>query len=505
MWFLPILVILIVHHTTHHSVVCKSDQKLLIILADAMRYDYVNDSSLPTIGRLLETGVRVPYVQPAYPTISYPNWYTISTGMFIETHGMTGNDFYDPDCNCSFSGAPDPSSQNPRFWNEAEPIWVTAEKQGVKTAMFWWDGCSVVIRGHNASYCEPYDADHTFWKWWESGRYERDYLLATSQIAEHFKNDDWQLAMMYYEALDGLGHRFGPRSEETSRGLMILDRVIDNFLNAVDYLGIGDKVNIVIVADHGMTYGGNATGQQFKVIELSNMFNPYEAFWEANDLAYAQIWPAAGDEGELYAALLEQSIATGGFSVYQRDNIPQRLHFSRNHRISPIHVMTDPGYILDNSTFLGYHGFDAYKVHDMMAGFVAQGPGILKGYESHKPLVQTDHYNLFCYLLGIQPEKNNGTFSNIADFLVPRYDEAISELSKEITAAHEVSTHNPEAMLNKSAMAENEISSKPITEKSNNDIDDYYRALRSNSIISHQSLVILSTILSFTFIIFVVV
>lgn len=132
------------------SALAKSDNKLLVILADAMRYDYANDNTLVYIRKMLDEGVRVPYVQPAYPTISIPNWYTIATGMYIESHGMTGNVFYDPLCNCTFTCAPDPSSRNPFFWKEAEPIWITAEKQNVRTAMVWWDGYVDVLHLHCA-------------------------------------------------------------------------------------------------------------------------------------------------------------------------------------------------------------------------------------------------------------------------------------------------------------------------------------------------------------------
>lgn len=229
------------------------------------------------------------------------------------------------------------------------------------------------------TYCKEYTEKNSFWNWYESGHYEEDYMLATTELAEGFKDDNFQLGMLYFEALDGIGHRYGPESPEVRSAVHMLDRIIGNFLNSVDYFKIGHKVNVVLVSDHGMIYGGNRTGKPFKVLDLDKMFIQQEAHIVINDLAYAQIWPMPGFTQEIYSRLLEAAVAYDSMHVYLRHQVPEYLHFRHNRRCAPIHVMVDSGYILGETGFEGFHGYDANKVLEMNAGFAAYGPGILSG------------------------------------------------------------------------------------------------------------------------------
>lgn len=181
----------------------SNKNKLIIVLADGLRYDYFD--RVPANGglsKLIKSGVRADYVQPVFPTKSYPNWYTIATGLYVESHGMTGNYFYDPPSDSFFKSAPHNDSQLPRFWSEAEPIWATAERQGIRTAMFWWDGCKVNVSNVQVTHCVDYAADRQYWTW-DPDTYEDDYVNASKIIINQFKDDNWQLAMIYYEGLDG--------------------------------------------------------------------------------------------------------------------------------------------------------------------------------------------------------------------------------------------------------------------------------------------------------------
>ncbi|RWS19538.1 ectonucleotide pyrophosphatase/phosphodiesterase family member 6-like protein [Leptotrombidium deliense] len=73
----------------------QAKNKLILILADGVRYDYVADPNLKGFNQLAKHGVRAEYVQPIFPANSYPNWYTIVTAIFFRcsVHKQTHKHF----------------------------------------------------------------------------------------------------------------------------------------------------------------------------------------------------------------------------------------------------------------------------------------------------------------------------------------------------------------------------------------------------------------------------
>ena len=254
---------------------------------------------------------------------------------------MTGNKFYDPDTNSTFVYAPDPSSQQPHYWTRAEPIWVTAEKQGLRTAMFWWDGCRVNITGWTGSHCLDYGVDQQF-HFWDPETYEHDYINATNEIMSAFAANQWQLAMVYYEGMDGAGHMYGTNSTVIDEYIQKLDNVVSNIIDSTIRLQLEDQVNVVIVSDHGMIDVGPTFGT--KVIHLSQFLNKSDAHYLGGGGPFVLVWPSQGvTDLELYRKLTIRP--STGMNVYLKKDIPSKYHFKKSDRIAPILLVAKRGEI----------------------------------------------------------------------------------------------------------------------------------------------------------------
>ncbi|KAH8023001.1 hypothetical protein HPB51_009605 [Rhipicephalus microplus] len=140
------------------SVASPGRPRVVLILVDGVRWDYLSESDLPGFGELAKTGVKAEYVVPIMPANSYPNWYSIVTGLYGERHGFVQNYMYDDQYDDFFMMAPHPNASHPHWWNHAEPVWVTAEKNGLRTGMYWWDGCQlslIVVSDHGMTDTRP--------------------------------------------------------------------------------------------------------------------------------------------------------------------------------------------------------------------------------------------------------------------------------------------------------------------------------------------------------------
>jgi len=174
--------------------------KLLIILVDGFRYDYVSrDKSLKGFPRIAKNGVRAEYVKPIFPANSYPNWYSIVTGLYGESHGIFQNHMYDEEKDDFFLMAPNPNASHTHWWNKSEPIWITAEKNRVKSALYLWDGCQVKIRQRKPTVCVEYKS---LYDMNTASNQTKHYI---EKILDDFSDDKYRLALLYYEFVDYTG------------------------------------------------------------------------------------------------------------------------------------------------------------------------------------------------------------------------------------------------------------------------------------------------------------
>ncbi|XP_054156958.1 glycerophosphocholine choline phosphodiesterase ENPP6-like [Oppia nitens] len=396
----------------------ENSQKLLIILVDGFRWDYATRASkgFSTIAR---NGVKAPYVTPIYPANSYPNWASIVTGRYAENHGFLQNYIYDAERHDIFLMTPNVNASHEHWWNQSEPIWTTAEKNHVSTAMYLWDGCQVPIDGIKPNYCLGY---HAVSEDMETANNETRAHLKT--ILDNFANNKHRLALLYHEYVDHIGHSWGPDTSNVTDAVIGIDKILQELYDELKSRKLDNEVNVVIVSDHGM-----AQEDGFKKIHLQQYidFNDVEIFlggWSGG-----QLTAKPGKEDTIVNELNKLE----GIKVYKRDDIPDEFHYKHNKNVLPILLTVEMGYeiavpsspgkvypggethIAPDPPSGGNHGYDRH-IKDMRGIMYAFGPALKNNYLS-EPLEMVDHYNLFCHILGITPLPNNGTDSKVTKML----------------------------------------------------------------------------------------
>ena len=401
--------------TCNGNTLPKENKKLILIMADGVRPDYFTNHSkeLPTIKQMMDTGVFVDNVHPVFPTVTYPNWYSIPTGLYPESHGFVDNSILDPDVNISFKMPPNPIGAMPLWWEQAEPIWVTATKQDVRTAMFIWDGCQVKIHGVTPNYCAEYK---WFKTWFSEGHYEHDYNEITDTVVQKLKSDYWSFAMIYWEATDSMGHKFGPRSKEALEAVKLLDRTLGRLMLKINELKMRDNVNVMLVSDHGMY---EIDGTKTNVVEISKVINKDDIIISHGWDARISLFVKKDKIDETYQNLKKLADETNAFMVYKRQEMPEKYHYKSNPRIGDIILIAKRNTWLSNGNtkvplpFQGDHGYDIDEFPEMKTMLLATGPGFKKGVRSSEMMSNVDHYNVMCHLLDLKCRPNNGSFDRV--------------------------------------------------------------------------------------------
>lgn len=382
----------------------SSQQTLLLVSLDGFRADYLEKAETPNLHQIASQGVRAKALIPAFPSETFPNHYTIVTGLYPEHHGIVSNVMFDPVFKDTFRLGKVEAVTDGRWWG-GEPVWVTARKQGRKAATFFWPGSEAEIQGFRPNY----------WKTFDSTILYQDRI---KQVLEWLSLPEVERPVfitLYIDLTDRVGHASGPDSAEMLEAIRSVDSTIGNLLIGLEQTPVSKSLNLLIVSDHGMA-------------ELS----PERVIYPADylDLADAEVvdWspnfaviPRTGKEEEVYTRLLH---AHPHLKVYRKEQIPERFHYRENRRIAPILAMADEGWQvrkrgpLDAAVIQskrGGHGYD--NALPSMAGiFVARGPAFGKGIEV-EPFENVHLYNLMCVLLGVNPAPNDGDMEVVKDLV----------------------------------------------------------------------------------------
>ncbi|XP_067136126.1 glycerophosphocholine cholinephosphodiesterase ENPP6-like [Centruroides vittatus] len=398
----------------------KEKSCLIIILVDGVRWNYLDENITYTgFRQIADNGVKAEYVTPIFPSNSYPNWYTIVTGRYAENHGFVQNYMYDEKSNEYFLMAPNKNASHPHWWNYTEPLWITAEKNGIRVGSYWWDGCQVEIDGIKASFCKPYIP---YSDWINMKDNEKEIF---NDILDKCKNNEQQLSLIYYEAVDATGHKYGPDTKERRQALQSIDSDINRLQEEIVKKDLLTKVNLVIVSDHGMS-DTNPTKVTYINIDRVIKLDDIEMMLDKGSLS--MIKPRENKLDEIINDFKKANIP--GLHVFKKEDIPNHYHFKKHNLVLPILLMADEGYYINpiNDTlkmipsslkeYLGFHGYDPYRKDktDMRGIFYARGPNF-KSKFVNPPVQMTDHYNIFCHILGIKPVPNNGSWDRVKDMI----------------------------------------------------------------------------------------
>lgn len=374
---------------------------VILISLDGFRYDYLQKNRPPHLNELARSGVRARWMVPSFPSKTFPNHYTIATGLYPEHHGIVENNIYDPQFNGVFTLSNREEVEKSRWWL-GEPIWVTAEKQGQRAASFFYPGTEGEIAGVRPTFWKHYDPKitndervDTVLSWLDLPVNERPTLLA-----------------LYFSDTDDAGHAYGPTSAKTRQAVLDLDREIGRLIDGLRARGVFDQTNLIIVSDHGM-----AAVDWHHAILLDEIFDPALAeriFWTREIVS---IFPKPGTENEIYQKL--KLNLPHRARVYRKAEMPARFHYSHSSRIAPLLVLPDEGWILTNreafaemqtkgeSNPKGGHGYDN-RLKSMRAIFIGHGPA-LRQRAVVAPFENVQIYNVMAKILGLRPAPNDGT------------------------------------------------------------------------------------------------
>ena len=368
---------------------------VVLIGLDGFRWDYLAKYHPPNLSRLAAAGVRAERMIASFPSLTFPNFYTLATGLRPERHGIVGNSFYDPEFKASFSLGSAAASDG-KWWG-GEPIWVTAEKQGVRAACMFWPGSEAEIGGVRPSVWQKFSMDFPI---------DRRVRAVLDWLAKP-PGERPGLITLYCHEVDTASHRYGVDSPEVAQAVEQVDAAVGRLAEGVHGLGLDSVVNYVVVSDHGMT-----ALSPDRVIALSDLVDVNSVQVDFSG-AVAGLRPLKGTAAELRKML---DAKARHFHVYLREEVPERLHYRDNRRIPPVVLIADEGWmilkrpLLDDAAKKGFlratHGFDP-ALPSMGATFIACGPAFKEG-ATIKPFENVEVYDLLCATLGLTPASNDG-------------------------------------------------------------------------------------------------
>jgi ectonucleotide pyrophosphatase/phosphodiesterase family protein 5 len=383
--------------TTYNAAQATGDNyvPLILVSIDGFRPDYLGRGVTPNLNALAAHGVRAAAMHPSFPSVTFPNHYTLVTGLRPDHHGIVGNKMEDPALpGLHFSVGSAEAVTDHRWWDQAEPVWVTAEKNRVRSAIMFWPGSEAAIHGVLPGEYRRFDDNvtpdarvDTVLGWLDKPAASRPGMLA-----------------IYFSDVDHAGHHFGPDSAEIATSAARVDAAIGRLSDGLRARHI--KANLVIVSDHGM-----AAISAARSISL-NQIAPPASYRAVTSGTYAGIDAQAGQEAALAAALLKPH---EHMQCWKKEDIPPRLHYGQNARVPRFVCLADVGWIIlpgskdDKPPHGGAHGYDNLAP-EMQALFIATGPAFKSGVVL-PPFDNVDVYPLLMKLISLPALPSDGSLA----------------------------------------------------------------------------------------------
>jgi predicted AlkP superfamily pyrophosphatase or phosphodiesterase len=373
---------------------------VLMVSLDAFRWDYNKIYNTPNLNKLAHDGVKAERMYSSFPTVTFPNHYSIATGLYPDHHGLIDNSFFAPDLGLFYRMGDRTTVENPAFYG-GEPIWVTAEKQGVRSASFFWVGSEAPVGGMHPTYWKKYDKTITY----------EERIDTVIKWLGYPPDKRPELVTLYFDEPDVTSHFFGPVSAQTGRVVEHLDSLIGVLRQKLSSLPDAKKINLIIVSDHGMEAVSPSRYTNIKSVVPERMI----ASISGGNPVYL-INPSEGKKDSVLYLLNNSK----GLKAWSKSKLPPKWHYGTNPRIPEIVVVADSSWSIgtkpDGSSVRGgAHGYDNSN-SDMFSIFYAAGPSFRKNYR-FKELNNIDVYDLVCRILDIAPAKNDGNPAHIKGIL----------------------------------------------------------------------------------------
>lgn len=367
---------------------------VLLVSIDGLRADYLQRGLTPNLSRLASEGVRAQWMNPSYPALTFPNHYAIVTGLRPDHHGIIHNSMSDAELG-TFKLSDRDAVGDARWWG-GEPIWIGAMKSGQRAATLFWPGSEAPIGGVHPTYWKPYD---------ETVSYDARVDQVLAWLSEPAATRP-RVATLYFDHVDHEGHDHGPDSPQVRDALVEADKAIGRLVDGLDSRGLGDRVDLIVVSDHGM-----ATVAPDHVVAIEDMASVEEAK-VASVGQVIGINPNPGFEARVEKKLLG---AHDHYDCWRKGELPARWHYGTHPRVPAIVCQMHEGWdALPRAQIArrkagatrGSHGYDP-ALPSMRAIFIAKGPSFRQGVVL-PAFDNVDVYPLLAKLAGVVPAPNDG-------------------------------------------------------------------------------------------------
>ena len=381
---------------------------VILVSIDGWRWDYINRANVPNLKALAANGVRSQGLIPSFPSVTFPNHYTLVTGLLPDHHGIVANAMFDRAIGPDKFTMSSETAKDPKWWG-GEPVWQTVTRNGGKSAAMFWPGSEAI---------KP-----TYWRAFDDDVPNEDRVQQVLDWLKLPESDRPSFSTLYFSEVDHVGHASGPDSPEILQAARHVDDAIGQLVRGVAALGLSDRTSFVIVSDHGM-----APLSTQRIIYLDDYLQPdqievveWSPVVEINEITAR----TATSADVIYQKLRNKHPA---LDVFRRAELPKWLNFGANTRIPAVVGLAELGWVItthsaeakriaDGRKFNGgAHGYDP-RYRELHGLFIAAGPGLRHGVIV--PEFKNIHvYNLLCKLLRLTPAPNDGDFSEVANFFV---------------------------------------------------------------------------------------
>jgi alkaline phosphatase D len=374
------------------------DEYVVVVSFDGFRWDYTDIYDTPQLDEMGEQGVKAARLIPSFPSKTFPNHFTLATGLYPDHHGIINNSFYAEDLGGIYRIGDSRMVTNPDAYF-GEPIWVSAEEQGIKSASYFWVGSEAPIKGVYPTYWKKYD---------ESIPYKTRVKKVISWLKLPIEERPG-LVLLYFDEPDHTGHSKGPEHPETGEVVKYLDSVLGYLRSEIEELPYGDRVNLIVLSDHGM---GSISRDRYV-----NINHHIKEAWTESVVGGNPVYlidPVKGFEDSITIKLSKAE----GVMAWQREEMPEHLHYGTSPRFPGIVAVADSGWSIGTKDVAsgytgGAHGYDP-SFSDMHAIFYAEGPAFNKGV-TVPAFSNVEVYGIIAHILGLDPAGNDGDLSNVSD------------------------------------------------------------------------------------------
>ena len=374
-----------VNPNTKNSAAQQQKPYVILISADGFRHDYAKKYNATNLLTLSKDGVQAESMIPSYPSVTFPNHYSMATGLYPSHHGLVNNTFYDKKKASKYSmGAKDKVKDG--SWYGGTPLWVLAEQQQMLAANMFWVGSEADIKGTRATYYYDFNDRMSVDKRIET---VKEWLGLPEDRRPHF-------ITFYVSEPDHAGHSYGPDAPQTAQAVQMVDSVILKLTEAVKTTNL--PVNFVFVSDHGMTAVDRENPIPMpKEIDMEKFMIPSSG---------TMVDIQAKNQADILPLYTELKKAAKDYDVYLKADVPVELHYNANDdkmgRIGDILLLPHwPKVFSNRKPGAGYHGFQPLKVKDMHATFMAWGPSFKSGAQI-PAFENVNVYPLIAEILGLK-------------------------------------------------------------------------------------------------------